>query len=328
MVLTQLSLFCCCCCFSAHFSLFGLLSFTVTPKNNRALRYFRVDHKDYTYFNRTLLFFDANGSGEFTFSQFIVVMWNFLSLDAGALAEWSFRIFFGGEKYEDGASASQDQVFHMLDVMYGISKEFDYHPNMNFNENSSDRDVQQMRMLVKKVAGRDGTVEKRDFVALVKKTPMLLMRIISAHTDMRKDCVGTAFWNAMAKQRKSGTTIEILAKKIEQSAPKLLWKNSGGGEKSSKSSSKYVVEQSSPSRKKTKLDHEEDRAALQLQNAMRSKVARKKVRKARAVKNVVNTSTVWSEVWDPHYQANYYYNSETGETAWEKPPGFVSPSGN
>ena len=78
------------------------------------------------------------------------------------------------------------------------------------------------------------------------------MRIISAHTDMRKDCVGTAFWNTMANQRKAGMRIEDLAKIVEQAAPQLLWKNSGGSDGSKKS--KYVVESDRRSISKKKQD--------------------------------------------------------------------------
>ena len=280
----------------------------------------------------------------------MVVMWNFLSCDASQLASWSFRIFFGGPNYNENSSASQKEVHHMLDVIYGISKEFDYHPNLNWVDNSIDRDVQQMRNLVKKIAGKDGTVEKQEFVKLVQKTPMLMMRIISAQTDMRKDCGGTGFWNTMSQQRKRNMTIDQVAAKLESMAPNLLWRHgrrgggagggggrggsggSGGGSGGvTKSQSKYAIDANKERKKhkKTKLDAEEEKAAQRMQNVMRSKQARKKVRKARAVKQVsAQTTTAWSEVWDPHYSAYYYYNHETEASAWEKPPGFVSPSGN
>ena len=305
-------------------------------RNFRALRYFRIDQKDYSYFNRTLLFFDQDNKGGFTFPQFIVLMWNFLSCNPGTLAGWSFRIYFGGNNYKEDSSVSQDQVFHMLDVIYGISAEFDYHSNLNFQDNSTDRDVQQMRMLVKKIAGKDGTVEKNDFIKLVQKTPMLMMRIISAHTDMRKDCVGTGFWNQMEQQRKRNMSIESVARIIEKSAPNIMWKNGEGNTSkksatasSASSASKYAVnaEKERTSHKKNKLDHEEDKAATSLQNAMRAKAAKRKVRKARAEKQKAvakDTNGPWSEVWDPQYQANYYYNNETQACVWEVPDGFVS----
>ena len=276
-------------------------------------------------------------------------MWNFLSCDAPALAGWSFRIFFGGPECTENASASQDQVFHMMDVMYGISAEFDFQTNLKWVENSTDRDVKQTRQMVKKIAGKDGLVSKQDFIKLVKKAPMLMMRIISAHTDMRQDCVGTKFWNAMAQQRQPGMSLDNVATKIENAAPHLLWvggsggSGGGGGGGSSESKperlqSKYAVEaakeRSNP--KVSKLDQDEIKAAQTMQNVMRSKAARKKVRKTRAVKQKdkvaeaveVSDNGPWSEVWDPQYQAYYYYNNENEQCVWEKPAGFVSPSGN
>ena len=107
------------------------------------------------------------------------------------------------------------------------------------------------------------------------------------------------------------------------------WGGGSGGV--TKSQSKYAIDADKERKKhkKTKLDAEEEKAAQRMQNVMRSKQARKKVRKARAVKQVsAQTTTAWSEVWDPHYSAYYYYNHETEASAWEKPPGFVSPSGN
>ena len=125
---------------------------------HRALRYFRVDCKDYTYFYRTLGLYDAAGRRTFTFPQFVALVWNFCSLDAAGLANWSFRVFFGGEGCEEHAAVSQAQVFHMLDVMYGISKEFDWHPNLNIADNSHDFDVNRSRKLVAKIAGGDGMI--------------------------------------------------------------------------------------------------------------------------------------------------------------------------
>ena len=197
---------------------------------HRALRYFRVDHKDYTYFYRTLGMYDSRGSRTFTFPQFVALLWNFCSLDASGLANWSFRVFFGGEACEELTVVSQEAVFHMLDVMYGLSKEFDYNPNLDkvgMVQNTHEYDVKRSRGLIQKIAGSDGQVNRNEFVKLVRKTPALLMRIISMQKTMRDDCIGAGFWRRIEGQR-GGMTLSQLTTRIEKSSSGTLGRLKGG----------------------------------------------------------------------------------------------------
>lgn len=42
------------------------------------------------------------------------------------------------------------------------------------------------------------------------------------------------------------------------------------------------------------------------------------------VEENIQTQSKWELRWDESYQANYYYNIESGESTWEKPPEFQS----
>ena len=339
--------------------------------SHRALRYFRVDHKDYTYFYRTLGMYDTKGKRTFTFPQFVALMWNFCSLDAGGLANWSFRVFFGGEACEEHTTVSQEAVFHMLDVMYGLSKEFDFNPNLdkvNMVQNTHEYDVKRSRALIKKIAGSDGEVNRNEFVKLIRKTPALLMRIISTQKTMRDDCIGDGFWRRVEKQR-GGMSLSQFTARIERGNPGTLGSiksGTGTGSRTSRSrsnsdskkskASRYSVESSSSSSKgsartganrKSRLDEEEDHAALKMQAIMRAKKDRKAVRKKRAEKKAAqeraelekllseapsatatetpeaNPNGDWVAAWDSTYKAEYYYNMKTEECVWERPSGFI-----
>ena len=93
---------------------------------------------------------------------------------------------------------------------------------------------------------------------------------------------------------------------------------------------------------KSRLDEEEDRAAMKMQAVMRAKKDRRAVRKKRAERKAAKEradleallaaapqeqaapSVEWVAAWDSTYKAEYYYNMVTEECVWEKPPGFVS----
>ena len=279
-------------------------------RGHRALRLFRVDHLDYTYFKRTLLYYDVHGNEVITFPQFVATVWHFASLDATGLANWSFRVFFGGKGLDERAGASQEEVFHMLDVMYGLSKEFDFNPNLEAVEmvgNSSEYDVKRTKGMISKIAGKDGVVSRGEFVKLVKKTPAMLMRIISTQNEMRNCVCGPGFWRRMEGARDPRMDLDKLATQVERQNPALLWvdgkrraltsssssPSTGGGDgsnsSSNSSSSKYAVKNAPASpdaerrrMKKSRLDEEEDKAALKMQTIMRAKKDRKKVRRKRA----------------------------------------------
>merc|ERR1712196_41459 len=67
-------------------------------------------------------------------------------------------------------------------------------------------------------------------------------------------------------------------------------------------------------------------ATRKIQGAFRRKQARKKLRAQRAMLQAEKSGgttedkkSAWVEVYDPSSGFNYYYNTDSGETTWEKP---------
>ena len=182
---------------------------------------FHINRCDAHFFSQTFQYFDnqnlyrlsarERSEHAFTAPQFVICLWNFLSLSPPGLAEWTFRAYFGGPECAPSAYASCDQVFHMLDVIYGISKEYDFRPSSEIMEtamhtgNSHEYDVKRARNLVRSVCKRkdDPRVGIAEFSELVSKTPALLNRIFSVQVNMQERVIGESFWHKMMKRRHS-----------------------------------------------------------------------------------------------------------------------------
>ncbi len=180
---------------------------------------FHVNRCDAHFFNSTFQYFDnqnlyrlsarERAEHAFTAPQFVICLWNFLSLSPPGLAEWTFRAYFGGPECAAKAHAKVDAVFHFLDVIYGISKEFDFRPSSEIVEtamhtgNSHEYDVRRARDLVRSVCkdADDPRVGIAEFSELVKKTPAVLNRIFSVQVNMQQRIVGESFWHTLMKRR-------------------------------------------------------------------------------------------------------------------------------
>ena len=251
-------------------------------------------------------------------------------------------MFFGGEG-EEHATVSQDAMFHMLDVMYGLSKEFDFNPNLEgMVSNTHDYDVKRSRGLIQKIAGADGMVDRREFIKLVRKTPALLMRIIAAQKGMRDDCAGTGFWRRMESQRQ-GMIIAKLTSRVEKESSGTLgafaWKQGG----TTKRRVKAVPCQGSSGRRRqveavqSRLDEEEDRAAMKMQadacEKDRKLFARGVLKKAAkegwlrlTFRHQVLKGSSCKQT-EPRHGTHLQGDITTiwlQRNVWDKPPGFVA----
>ncbi len=107
----------------------------------------RINRNDEHFFLRTFAVFDVhrqdneldheNGHGKhqiFTFPQYCFCMWNFLTLDLHATTEWMFRAYFGGIECGSRGKATTSHVFHLIDVIYGLSKNFNVGHDSDFVE--------------------------------------------------------------------------------------------------------------------------------------------------------------------------------------------------
>ena len=66
------------------------------------------------------------------------------------------------------------------------------------------------------------------------------------------------------------------------------------------------------------------KSVLRIQRVYRGKKERHALRIRRATKKVISSvdEEEWITVYDPQHKCDYYFNTETGECLWEKPPGF------
>ena len=97
-------------------------------------RAFRINKNDEYFFDKTFLYFqdDVKHHRTFTCPQFCIMLWQFLSCDAEGLSMWMFRVYFGGPSCAHHLYATQNEVFHVLDILYGVSKAHDYRPGSKF----------------------------------------------------------------------------------------------------------------------------------------------------------------------------------------------------
>lgn len=138
-----------------------------------------------------------------------------------------FRAFFGGDTYAHDTYVSQEQVFKVLDVLYGVSKVYDYRPGSEWMEvslkigNSINYDVKRTQMLVESIAVLPPHVSQADkdkkwdnnngepskvigivqFTNLVRKAPDLIRRIFAVQDYTREICGGVSMWRHAAKNR-------------------------------------------------------------------------------------------------------------------------------
>jgi len=189
----------------------------------------RINKNDHYFFDKTFLYFQDGGHDQFSFTcpQFCVMLWQFLSQTPDDLAAWMFRVYFGGDTCAHHLYATQDEVFKVLDVLYGVSKTHDYRPGSEYLDvayktgNSHSYDVKRAKILVKSIAVLPTEIEddKADkvrtkkeieahkvigilqFQALVKKAPDLIRRIFAVQDFARHVCGGVKMWKAAAALR-------------------------------------------------------------------------------------------------------------------------------
>ena len=175
-----------------------------------------MNHNDEHFFVRTFGYFDhhekatdARGKHQFfTFPQFTICMWNFLSLDHVMLGEWMFRCYFGGTDCAHHRTATSSEVFDMIDVVYGLSKKYKSHHDSYQLEkllgtvNTHDNDVKKCKALVNKNStvtklpsgDKTSTVNIEQFRSLLTSSPKLINRIFSVQANLRRDLGGERLW--------------------------------------------------------------------------------------------------------------------------------------
>ena len=170
------------------------------------LIYNKINKCDTFFFTRTFQYFNHQHKS-FTFPHFVICMWNFLSLhNNGALAEWTFRSYFGGDECKPHSTASCDEVFHFMDIIYGISKEMDYNKHSEYREkqmhtgNSHEYDTKRAQAMVRGLA-HDDKIGIDSFMELTKKSPALLNRVFSKQIHLRGNFGGELYWEKKSKKR-------------------------------------------------------------------------------------------------------------------------------
>ena len=222
----------------------------------------RVNQNDHFFFDKTFLYFhDKPNTGRaFTCPQFCVMLHHFLSCDHEALVAWMFCAYFGGDTCDYQRFATQDEVFQVMDVLYGVSKAHDYRPGSEYLEvsmsigNSHSYDVKRTKLLIKstavlppkdlwpvgidknKVAKVVGVVQ---FAQLVRKSPDLIRRIFAVQHYTRELC---GWKQPTIEVKKSHDQLEDDIARIVAEEPDAFGHDTGGRSKRTPFSNREVME--------------------------------------------------------------------------------------
>ena len=196
---------------------------------NYLLEALRVDKAFHFYIMRSFTYFNPGGKS-FTSPQFVVLVWNLLTLqmNADASAEWSFKVWFGGDTYASDATAERNSVFEMLDSSLGLSSKYDYRPKSEKNKmfkgfvgNSHDWDKKKGQLLMKSCCG-DGDVDLKGWTKLAARAKPVCKFPFPVCDEFRTLLKSSKQWEKMTMGRRACNDLEAVIAQIKSTAPNVL----------------------------------------------------------------------------------------------------------
>ena len=147
-------------------------------------------------FNLRIFLWQADGSGEIDFGEFVLGLYNFCTFDNLSLCRFAFEI------YDEDSSGNLDheEIEQIVKDLYG---------RRGFKRNkSAQKCVEQLKAMEwysgsgNELTAGDSTIDFKSFHLFSKNHPTLLYPAFMMQYDLQSKVLGSGFWQCAAEQRK------------------------------------------------------------------------------------------------------------------------------
>lgn len=159
-------------------------------------RHYQLEETPFT--KKVFSLMDSDGSGGINFYEYILAIWNYLSLDLNSLASFSFRLF----DTDDSKLMDMDEIQHMISCVYG---------GVGSNER-----VQKVMDKMQPENGESITVN--EFVTYSRQYPLLLYPAFAMQNVLRRSIFGDAYWEAVSAERAKNMLDKTIFDILEEQA--------------------------------------------------------------------------------------------------------------
>ena len=359
-----------------HRRLFNVLHFTESDERNLAHIFFGADvnynrkvsyhefldkfqFENNLFCKNAFLLLDRDHSGDLTFTQFTLCIWNFCTMSEADLIIVAYDCY--NNDGHDGIHI--DTMMKLVDEATGILSGVTGSGHLEMGRSTAFQrhhyDPQQLQRkehhALERLANEEDRIKEKAFIKYLHSHPIILKKALIFKQELIDSSLGHRRWKKVAKHRQEIThqhsgqhintdrLIEILEKrcgvdfggvKRKRSIPGMHNKDAPPKKKHHpKSTSKgehYKVKEEVLSKEQLKRfeaskkfeNHKEEKhhhAATKIQKHLRRKLTEKRQKAGQLHPHKIAIGNNWYERIDPNTKKMYYFNSLTRKTQWEKP---------
>lgn len=167
---------------------------------DRFHEYYKLDETEFT--KKVFSIMDSDGSGSISFHEFILAIWNYLSLDMNSLASFSFRLF----DTDNSKLMEKGEIEAMIGCVYGTG--------VGNNE--------RVQKVIDKMEPANGeSITSAEFVNFSRQYPLLLYPAFAMQNILRRHIFGDAYWDAVSADRARNMADKTIFDILEEEAKHL-----------------------------------------------------------------------------------------------------------